>query len=203
MATKTKAPSRSTKPTTKKKGLFSRVNFSSRKTQFLLSILIIAVAGAGYFTVSSFAATTVKGTWDANNLFCSGTIPGCVKTQDTQKSNIPIIRINSSSNTGPSFDTAGSIMMYPNSSYRYCATAKGRGTLVIGPTGNIGSGGFVNITTDGYQRVCSDPKINTSQANWRTISGQTVNGGNSRTSISVSSIEVELEYGTPAPAPAK
>lgn len=59
MATKTsKASPRGTKAVAKKKGILSKVNFYSRKTQFIIVVLIIAIAGGGYFTYKSFAATS-------------------------------------------------------------------------------------------------------------------------------------------------
>lgn len=40
----------------KGKGLLSKINFTSRRTQFLVVILLVAVLGGGWFTYRSFAA---------------------------------------------------------------------------------------------------------------------------------------------------
>lgn len=45
---------------TKKRGLLSRINFNSKKTQFVAVIVIVALMGGGWFTYRSFA-----GSWAA------------------------------------------------------------------------------------------------------------------------------------------
>ena len=61
MAKPTKtAPKRTNKSKTKKGKLdflTNRINFKSRKTQFILTILVFALVGGAWFTYKSFAAT--------------------------------------------------------------------------------------------------------------------------------------------------
>lgn len=63
MAKPTKtAPKRTNKSKTKKGKLdflTNRINFKSRKTQFILTILVFALVGGAWFTYKSFAATEV------------------------------------------------------------------------------------------------------------------------------------------------
>lgn len=50
----------------KKRGFLSKINFRSRKTQFIAVVLIVAVMGAGWFTYRSFAgswAAQVNASW--------------------------------------------------------------------------------------------------------------------------------------------
>ncbi len=143
MATKTKAPSRSTKPTTKKRGLFSRVNFSSRKTQFLVSILIIAVAGAGYFTYSSFAASDY--TFSATSLKVTGGYPGnkCGWNQsaEAEKNNSTVNTVwcpalGTSLGTSAIDMTTAKIGVPAGNKFAACVSLKGKGKFSISAYGD-------------------------------------------------------------------
>jgi hypothetical protein len=88
----TKRPS-STKQ--RKGGLFSKINFKSRKTQFLSVILLVAVMGGGWFTYRSFAAENVSTANVSNGkLTCVSGSAGCSKPSEEAKNNLPVAELS-------------------------------------------------------------------------------------------------------------
>ena len=193
MATKNKAPSRSTKTTNKKKGLLGKLNFSSRKTQFIATILVIAVAGAGYFTYQSFAATVMTATRTNGKLLSSN----AYVFNDAGKNNTPVFQLRQNSSVFADFTVPG------GKTIKYCAIVRASQptpSVLIAAVGGWTDPGIINITTS-Y----------TSQCMLRKPYGGTTNvrlsiGGNEKSNIPVfvSQLSAEVvEPTTPAPAPAK
>ena len=106
------------KTSSKKKGFLSKINFSSRKTQFMATILVIAVTGAGYFTYQSFAATVLAATRTAGNLYPTYTT-GAVGVNDANKNNTPVFKLTKNGDVYANFPTVSA-----GRTVRYCAMVR-------------------------------------------------------------------------------
>lgn len=173
MPTKSKKSSLATSK--KKGGMLSRVNFSSRKTQFITVILIVGLMGAGWFTYRSFAASwaytpenknlkaNVWSSTDPSQICSTATIP------DPSKNNAQVILLGCPANHASAYiSTSGG---YIGSwglmrQYRICAIVKGSGSSVNmdfwyqgTPTGGKTTTYISNqISSTGYKSVCSPYK---------------------------------------------
>jgi len=129
MAKPTKtAPKRTNKSKTKKGKLdflTNRINFKSRKTQFILTILVFALVGGAWFTYKSFAATEVYSYSPVN-----GTLK-CYNKIVTSCSQISDTGIGKNSTTVLKFDGGHGVkatskpMASIGGKYRICIVAKG------------------------------------------------------------------------------
>lgn len=165
-----------TKRTTKKvnsknKSILSkRFDLKSRKVQFFVSILIIAVIGGGWFTYRSFAATT-KWTYnianrnlthdDDVNKSCKS-----IRVKEPEKSNQIVISVTCTDRTRgvTEIGTVGA-RASANKTYRACAFVKGLGwpNISIGGDafpprayrGDPYTGVSHNIFTGNYTYICS------------------------------------------------
>ena len=221
MATKTtKSPSK--KATTKKKGILSKINFSSRKTQFLATILVIAVAGAGYFTYQSFAGVTAEYVYNAGNSYLmTGT--GSSYYTETAKNNMKVIKMPPGARATVSSARVGEIYVPASQYHRLCLTEKGitqttgsqpmvevsyitanaggqrrSRNLVVPGTNNKGYNSYAKDVGNGYYEVCSD-LIDRSQ-----LSGPIILTNISNKTLYTSNFKIifEASSDTPAPAPA-
>lgn len=207
MAKTSKITKKATVSSGKQKGLLRRsFNLKSRKVQFFVSVLVIAIVGAGYFTFKSFAGTVV-GSWGYANIRCLTTTTTCRFATE------PVAGAKNQANgmeltyTG-SMQTMTSIPFLYNASYQICVTAKGNGFLRLnGPsfTAAIPSGGPVAVTnTSAYARYCLQQPIRytvNTPAGTKMDSAITVSHiGESP--VAVSLIEVLNEQGASSPTSA-
>lgn len=133
--------------------LKSKFNLQSRKVQFFVVILIIAVIGGGYFTYKSFAATGRRWVYDIQNggLAPSQTDPvrpPCSASHyvEPAKNNKLVWTLACPQPQGRDADyglklvTSDGRLNQNNNSYRYCAYIKGYATKLM----VIGMGDIVN-----------------------------------------------------------
>jgi len=207
MATKTtKAPSRGTKTSSKKKSFLSKINFSSRKTQFMATILVIAVAGAGYFTFKSFAAT---GTQIASYTVANGQLTGDTTdpnskwsvATDATKNNVQVIQLsgNRAKTRLNSFSTA---YLSKARTYQTCAMVRkisGAPIIqVVGP-GSSSVPLSHNVSSSSYAEFCNSPKV----GEFSVGTPPAVLNIKAGTVVSVSSVYImDVTPAAPAPAPA-
>lgn len=211
MATKTsKASPRGTKAVAKKKGILSKVNFYSRKTQFIIVVLIIAIAGGGYFTYKSFAATVVSSDSAARMADLSNPkIPTVVEQlSSTGKANTRVARLSPGQSIKFYFESATS---HGNA----CITARyenpgGAKPSILSFTASpnvTGPGATTQQSTryvslhNSYEKVCSG-----TIGGWSTAGGNVVirNNGPSTVRMNLFTFErPDAPAPAPAPAPAK
>jgi hypothetical protein len=119
MAKTTKSTKRPTTAKQKKGGLFSKINFRSRRTQFISVILLIAVMGGSWFTYRSFAASSGISIFATNATTNGQRI--VEKRTNSGKNDVSVVSINSRQNiiwyTGQS-TVKGNV-------YEVCALASG------------------------------------------------------------------------------
>ncbi len=179
MAKPTKtAPKRTNKSKTKKGKLdflTNRINFKSRKTQFILTILVFALVGGAWFTYKSFAATATA-TWAPEGTAVWVQDLGGCKTQninDMAKNNIkvwnvacPPLSVNAT--IRPLTDiSAKSPVFLGVGKYRACSMVKGSGNIKVeisstvtdgtSPYAGLGpSSGVFTVVNDGqYHEYCT------------------------------------------------
>ena len=204
MAKPTKtAPKRTNKSKTKKGKLdflTNRINFKSRKTQFILTILVFALVGGAWFTYKSFAATEgvqVATYVGANLQPSSGTLCSDRKARsvaDSQKSGnvweVP---------EGGCIEGTYSPEVTAGHSYKVCIVAKGSRAKFKVWFWKYDSTYSVNSPTK-YTKYCTASQYQTSR--WMNPPVVTVISG----SLHISMVTLE-RTGQPAtnsaPAPAK
>ena len=210
MATKT------AKQPVKKKGILSKINFRSRKTQFIASILVIAIAGAGYFTYQSFAATASWSYTVANGGLetppKSSTLCSMSTQADASKNNTVVQVLGCGGNaTQTLVSTRGGYVAKSQipGSWRACFVVKGGGTNLRAfiyppgaPTANVAASEIAKINANGYTTVCTaQTSIIRSEG---MIYAQIGFGTSGKGIITISSISLEYfagNAGVPAPAP--
>jgi hypothetical protein len=210
MAKPTKtAPKRTNKSKTKKGKLdflTNRINFKSRKTQFILTILVFALVGGAWFTYKSFAATEVYSYSPVN-----GTLK-CYNKIVTSCSQISDTGIGKNSTTVLKFDgghgsASGSSKAYivAGSQYRTCVIAKSLGPVEFSVNPNVISfNDIIHMTGNGnsYQKACTIPWT-MSTTGYQSV-GVNPSGGATNITTYVERLTVErLSFDTPAPAPSK
>ncbi len=208
MLTKTpikKTTRTTTKTTTQKKGFFKRrFNLQSRKVQFVVVILIVAILGGGWFTYKSFAATVSYSFSPANDtLKCTHTcVNGNGKVTESQKNGAVVLLLKPSASSA-SVAQASNAMLYVGNTYRMCAVVRGNGTISLTSFTEIPQN--IAISSSGYQRVCGvnfSPKNSLRYDPSVWLQNYPANL-QSNAQVYISLLEVEL-VGTPTtPAPAK
>ncbi len=217
MLTKTpikKTTRTTTKTTTQKKGFFKRrFNLQSRKVQFVVVILIVAILGGGWFTYKSFAATVSYSFSDpANNLRCGyhEYSPSCRKFTDSAKGNTTVFGIWNGSfvHTGDQYGNSY-ITLYDANTYQLCATVKGAGQISLVMMGKDGT--FkqpwinlksFNLNTNGaYQDICAPLK--SGSATYPVGPSYGLQAGYTNSLFNVGSMRIELVATPSSPAPAK
>lgn len=94
MPTKTKSKKNSVVTSKKKRGILYKINFNSKKTQFITVILLVAVLGGGWFTYRSFAAETASTANVGNSkLRCVSGSTACSTPTEAKKNNIPVVQL--------------------------------------------------------------------------------------------------------------
>lgn len=152
MPTKSKKSSIATSK--KKGGLLSRINFSSRKTQFITVILIVGLMGAGWFTYRSFAATELfTANRSKGNMVCVAGTSCNQNVVEPAKNNIYVARITSYGKVRTTLPAVTLIGRYSN--YRICATMiseLGDSRVVFAAKDASGSKLFSQQLVPSYQR---------------------------------------------------
>ena len=191
MAAKTKTTRASSKTT--KKGIFRKINFSSRKTQFLATILIVAVAGAGYFTYQSFASTIIAATRSNGNLYATN----AYGVNEASKNGIPVWQLRPGGSAYADFTVPG------GKSIKYCVMAKSAQpsqSVIVASLGLYSDYGPVSIST-AYAQQCMTRKPYGGTTNVRVSLGAST--GASTPLLSISQISAEILDTAPAPTPSK
>lgn len=145
-----------------RKGLFGRrFNLQSRKVQFVVFILIVAVLGGGYYTYKSFAASWTY-SLSNNNLAATPNGSACqaVPYNEPAKGNARVWSITCQPTSAlPSSNvevkTVGSYLPSGYSgNYRFCAYVKGRGKFELYMAGAQKTS-FYEINYPDYKYVCT------------------------------------------------
>lgn len=144
--------------------LSKRFSLKSNKAKFITTIMIVGVVGAGYFTIKSFAATTVS-SWTAAQLtaVCTGYNSGTPKGTLVPVSSKNALEFVSLPPRGCTQGTYVAVSTTPDS-YRVCVSVSGTGAITLGgPYGlpmNINTGGNFNTVCTSYAYVASNSLIN-------------------------------------------
>ena len=162
------ARSKASTSTSKKKGLFARLNLSSKKNQFIAVVLSVAVMGGGWFTVRSFAASPPLYSLGPSAFMCTPKYPtlqgpeGCKITteRDASKNVIGVIHIFSDYDFPvrpfSEFRSKAGYTFESNKKYEFCVTAKGSGRLLA----TLFDHNVANAITYTFQGVLSNQDIN-------------------------------------------
>lgn len=174
MAKTTKpVPKRTTSSSSKKQGFLKRsFNLKSRKVQFFIVILIVAVLGGGYYTYKSFAAvqswsyTISQGNLALDTAGSSNRCKGWIYNEPA-KNNKPVWSLSCPKYDGKGAYPIAAVMKgayLPNSSYRgyyrSCAYIKGRGTIrmyMSAPA--VSNTKYHNVNASNYQYYCTDTLV--------------------------------------------
>lgn len=152
MPTKSKKSSLATSK--KKRSILSRINFSSRKTQFITVILIVGLMGAGWFTYRSFAATEIFTANRSNQRMYCVAGGGCNQAViEPAKNNIYVIRLATGGKVRAT--TPGVVLLGSQAKYRICATMiseLGDSRVVFAAKDASGSKLFSQQLVPSYQR---------------------------------------------------
>lgn len=208
MTKTTKSTKRSSAVKQKKGGLFSKINFKSKKTQFIAVIALIAIMGGSWFTYRSFALN------DMTSQFAANMITNGQKIQETRttsgKNDVTIVAIQGRQNivwyTGRTV-VRGNV-------YEICATNSGmglspkfglhlQGAVPTSPGNNI----VTNLNKETYRKDCRLFVATSSVQNaWVRVDGE-----GTTTPVRVSTVDFRTqvynnsvrETSVPAPAPSK
>lgn len=160
MAKTSKTTKRPTASSGKKKGILGRsFNLKSRKVQFVVAILIVAILGGGYFTYKSFAATKIYTYTPAyGNLTTNASTANCSANRSSEPSKnntaIFVIGCNGRNLYGEAkISTSGAYITQAivNTQWRACFMVKGAG-YGTSPGNTLGSNwvdGTIRITESG------------------------------------------------------
>ncbi len=160
------------KQSKQKKSVLNKLGGLSKRSKFIVVVLIFAVLGGGYLTYKSFAATAGTNPISevaADSIF-SGE-PGCNRNiiQDPAKNNMRVMQIycppGKSYSLNNTYLLSGYPVKWPQGTYKNCVTAKGVGKLVVDGSSDIASpwnsthAGYrsYNINSPDYKEYCSYP----------------------------------------------
>lgn len=139
-------------PATKKKSAskLKFANVTKRKKVLLISVFALVVLGAGII-IRSFAASVLR-TWTADEYFgIYATGYGSVtKVQDTVTQGKAPVNVWKVGPRGAISATTLSITIAANTTYQYCVTAKGAGSLAL-----ANSRWTVGVASAAYNSVCA------------------------------------------------
>lgn len=187
----------------KKSTLDRSFNLKSRKIQFIVAVLIVAILGAGYFTFKSFAGTVAYSfSPQINNLSCIPSKPGCrveTETSTDGKSSTKTLHMQAGSEA-----SGGPGTLYQANTYRACATVRGSGQItIVGPASSVGFGILQNpvvqqhsVNTQSNLRVCN---VKTASMNANASVNIRIDSG----LFVVSSLDIELLSTPTTPAQPK
>lgn len=130
------APKRSVSANNKKssKGFLSKkFNLQSRKVQFFVVILIVAVLGGGYYTYKSFAATPELNVYTLNAYSDFDCGQYCKPTVDPSKNNATVWTLTSDSGKYSFISSKKPYYFEANKTYQFCSFVKGGTSDNSGP----------------------------------------------------------------------
>ena len=197
------------------KGFFGKsFDLKSRKVQFFVVILIVAILGGGYFTLKSFAATTITDTYTvANRRLRSVNLSesfsrncyGKIVTEQDKNGTQSIGLVCSAGSTASRYSVSAvsegvKLLSSSTPNYRYCAATKGVApTLTFQPRYQDLSGAtnevrITNFNSGGFTPVCTNWFSFSSRKNQNISAYLTVSGSQtSQALISVSNITLETQ----------
>ena len=154
------------KQSNQKKSVLNKLGGLSKRSKFIVVVLIFAVLGGGYLTYKSFAATPNYGpapiqTLGANLRFSGDT--GCTSntSADPAKNDAKVINVYCPPKKAwkVSPDYTGQEVTWPRGTYKNCVVAKGVGKFRISQGGNtdykgLGSKDY-SINDSTYREYCS------------------------------------------------
>ncbi|MFO0887438.1 MAG: hypothetical protein U0413_04420 [Candidatus Saccharimonadales bacterium] len=181
------------------KGFFGKsFDLKSRKVQFFVVILIVAILGGGYFTLKSFAATVAYSYSPVNNtLVCK---EKCKKVNDTgiAKNSTTVLSITSLGKVAGSSNA----YMVGGDKYQTCIVVKAQDNLSyleVQPFGQKPNLFGLSSANNTYQKACTPPWTN-STTGYRSVSISGVNRG--KTPILIENVTIErVTFNANAPAP--
>ena len=129
------------KKSKQKKSVLNKLGGLSKRSKFIVVVLIFAVLGGGYLTYKSFAAIAIQNAPKTNIRLAEYLIlnsgSGCTSNNvnDPAKNNLKVMNIYCPPNTqGKISATANPSAiryLYPAGSTQVCITAKGRGLIIL------------------------------------------------------------------------
>ena len=130
---------KNTKQSKQKKSVLNKLGGLSKRSKFIVVVLIFAVLGGGYLTYKSFAATAGPApivTTNANFYLWNDT--GCTsnKVNDASKNNALVMNIYCPPGKffaiwNPALNYNTTFAIWPQGTYKNCATVKGVGKFGI------------------------------------------------------------------------
>ena len=152
------------KQSKQKKSVLNKLGGLSKRSKFIVVVLIFAVLGGGYLTYKSFAATAGPSPvrTEAANLRLFDWQNGCTKNlvNDTAKNNAIVMNVYCPAGKGlyqVAYAHTTAQVTWPQGTYKTCAMVKGVGKFAInsatinGPTGER----KYNINSPDYKEYCS------------------------------------------------
>ncbi len=154
---------KNTKQSKQKKSVLNKLGGLSKRSKFIVVVLIFAVLGGGYLTYKSFAATAGPAsiTNSGAGLYFDDWENGCTsnKVNDSAKNNALVLQINCTKfwQVGSSSGTLS--VRWPQGTYINCVMAKGFGSFGVTQGGNTDYAGdgakFYTINSPDYKEYCS------------------------------------------------
>ena len=152
------------KKSKQKKSVLNKLGGLSKRSKFIVVVLIFAVLGGGYLTYKSFAATAGPSSSisvGANLRFSGDT--GCTsnKVNDPGKNNLTVMQIYCPPKKAWSVNsnyTTNSVVTWPQGTYKNCVVAKGVGKFSItqgGKTEFNAGVAYYDINSPDYKTYCS------------------------------------------------
>ncbi|MCX6729838.1 MAG: hypothetical protein NTV95_04360 [Candidatus Saccharibacteria bacterium] len=199
---------KNTKQSKQKKSVLNKLGGLSKRSKFIVVVLIFAVLGGGYLTYKSFAATRyTEILTSAKDL--SGAEGQCNvnKVNDASKSDALVMQIYCPQRTNYSttdfsiVNRTGSPYTVPSGYFQACVMMKGVATFTVG----VGGAGFnsYSINDSKYKEYCSKPYwvSDTSNLPLTRLYGQLKFVTKNPILMSVSYIATYRYPGTAVPAP--
>jgi hypothetical protein len=157
---------KNTKQSKQKKSVLNKLGGLSKRSKFIVVVLIFAVLGGGYLTYKSFAATAAVAPIQtlAEKMLFNGYSNGCTsnKVTDASKNNALVMNIYCPPNKAWDIYTSSGTMTvrWPRGTYKNCVMAKGVGKFSITQDGNSDNEGqgakYYNINSPDYKEYCSN-----------------------------------------------
>ncbi len=196
----------------KQTGWKRQFDLTNRKVQFFVVIGIFAILGGGYFTFRSFAQASWNYAGSDKNISLRNIYPEspCTlnRSADASKNNQIVINMLCPKD-GQATAVTPNTYLIGGSSYRYCASIKGGGTVQLiiddsgGFTGGSASKDFNVINNDSYNTYCTPgtPVLTRSQPYFAYVVAQTFPNPPSATWINIQNMWIEqVILGTTPPA---
>jgi hypothetical protein len=156
---------KNTKQSKQKKSVLNKLGGLSKRSKFIVVVLIFAVLGGGYLTYKSFAATATVAPIQtfAEAMLVNGNPNKCTsnKVQDPAKNNLVVLNIYCPpKNKFVAYNAySQDKVFWPQGTYQNCVIAKGVGKFRISQGGNtdykgLGSKDY-SINDSTYREYCS------------------------------------------------